>query len=181
MESSKLRVYDETAEAYHRRYRHIQLKKYTALISYLREGPVVDVGVGTGIGLPVLLSIRPVVGIDGSIGMLRIAQRQIRDKLAPLDIPLICASASALPIRSRAVPTVVCITVLQNLPNPILGLGELLRIAIPGGLVGVTALSKTLSLRHLESHTVGRAEIVDRLHSLSNEDDGLILKVLECR
>jgi len=181
MEASKLRVYDETAESYHRRYRDIQLKKYAALQSYIRDGPVVDVGVGTGIGLSILAPIHQVVGIDGSIGMLRLAQRQIKNSSGLHSISLVCASASALPLRSWSAPTVVCVTVLQNLPNPSLGLNELIRITMPGGLVCVTVLSKALSLNNLEPAIVGQAEVRDRLYSLSNEDDGMVLRVMEHR
>ena len=177
MPLDKIRLYDESATAYHRRYRLIQRVKYQVLVPYLREGPLVDVGVGTGIGLPTLTRFRPIVGIDGSIEMLRIAQNSVAaGKTGSTDVSLICSEATSLPLRTGCFSTVLSVTVLQNLSDVRQGVRELVRAARPGGLLGITVLEKSLSLEQIEAYTAGSAKLVERLTDLAHEDSGLILR-----
>ncbi|MFX0169223.1 MAG: class I SAM-dependent methyltransferase [Candidatus Hodarchaeota archaeon] len=176
----KVRLYDESAAAYHRRYQQIQQIKYRAIANYLQAGPVVDVGIGTGIGLPILIDFAPVIGIDGAIEMLRIAQAQAQNPSNRQEpIHLVCGSAETLPLRTSAFPIAVSITVLQNLANIDAGINELLRITQINGLVAVTALAKVLSLRDLKTRFNSSVINLAELESLSNEDVGLILRVIQ--
>jgi ubiquinone/menaquinone biosynthesis C-methylase UbiE len=173
----KVRLYDESAAVYHRRYHRIQRTKYQALAPYLQEGPLVDVGVGTGIGLSTLAKLHPVVGVDGSIEMLRIAQSlAAADEARSAPVFLVCAEATELPFRASSFSTAVSVTVLQNLSDREQGVSELLRAIQPGGLLGITALKRSLSLHELETLTAGATALVARLTDLANEDVGLVLR-----
>jgi ubiquinone/menaquinone biosynthesis C-methylase UbiE len=174
----KVRLYDESAQSYHRRYRQIQHLKYQAIATYLENSPLVDVGVGTGIGLKSIVEFTPVVGVDWSIEMLRIAFKQIKkSRKCDQAIMLVCASAEALPFRDHAFPTAISITVIQNLSNIQVGIQELIRIVHPSGLLVVTALEKSLPLRKLEAKFNQISVPIARLENLGREDGGLIYQL----
>ena len=84
----------------------------------LVRGPVIDVGIGTGIGLSTLKGFSPVIGVDGAIEMLRVALEQIdaAEQESQL-VSLMCAYAEALPFRDCSAPTVISITMIQNLTD----------------------------------------------------------------
>lgn len=177
MPINKVWLYDESAATYHRRYLQIQRAKYQALAQHLQEGPLLDVGIGTGIGLPILTMFPPVIGVDGSIEMLRVAQNLIAaDDLAFANISLVCGEATSLPFRNGCFSTVVSVTVLQNLSNARQGVQELVRAAALGAVLGITALERALSLKQLEALTTGATELIARLTNVANEDSGLILR-----
>ena len=176
----KVRLYDESAKSYHSRYLQIQQTKYQAIVTYLIESPVLDVGIGTGIGLSALVDFSPVIGVDASVEMLRIAKEQIKDvKPRVNSIFLVVASAEMLPFRDHVFPTVVSITVLQNLTDVLQGVKELERAIQSDGILAVTTLAKTLSLQEIEDMLHLEFAIVTRFHNLANEDNGLIIRVLE--
>ncbi len=174
----KIRLYDESAQAYHRRYHWIQQIKYQAVAPHLQEGPIIDVGVGTGIGLLSVLKLGSVVGVDGAIEMLRIAAQQVSEILqGPQLVSLVCASAEALPFRSQCFQTAVSITVIQNLSDTQQGIDELVRIVRPVGVLAVTSLARILPLQELESLIDVPKTLIKRLDNLANEDNGLIFRL----
>jgi ubiquinone/menaquinone biosynthesis C-methylase UbiE len=176
----KVRLYDESAKSYHRRYRQIQQTKYQAIVTYLTESPVLDVGIGTGIGLSVFVDFRPLVGVDGSVEMLQMAIEQIKGiKPRCETVFLVVASAEMLPFRDHVFPTVVSVTVLQNLTNISQGIQELERAIQVEGILAITALAKTLSLQELEDMFHREFVILARFHNLANEDNGLLIRVLK--
>jgi ubiquinone/menaquinone biosynthesis C-methylase UbiE len=155
--------------------------KYQIITNYLDNGPVVDVGIGTGIGLASLVKQGLVVGVDGSIEMLRVAKRSVdTDEKYDTRVSLICASATDLPFRSNIFPAVVCITVLQNLTDVERGVEELIRICKHGGLLGVTVLKprspRGLSLDRLSELVEENTNQLALLTDLAGEDAGLILR-----
>jgi phosphatidylethanolamine/phosphatidyl-N-methylethanolamine N-methyltransferase len=174
----KTQLYDETAKEYHGRYRYIQRIKYQVLASCSTQHPIIDVGIGTGIGLPSLNANGPIIGLDGSIEMLRIAQKEISKK-APWRtiVNLVCASAEAIPFRKQVFPTIVSVTVIQNLSDRKQGTREITRICQPEGRIFITALSKTLPLKMLELLFTKQFKVLKRFYNLANEDDGLLLKL----
>jgi ubiquinone/menaquinone biosynthesis C-methylase UbiE len=140
---------------------------------------MVDIGVGTGIGLPFLGDFSPVVGVDGSIGMLKIAQKQIIDgEINQECVSLVCASATALPFRGGVFSSTLCVTVIQNIQELDTGVGELLRIIQPPyGRLGLTWLAKALSMNRVIPLVTGKMVILTSLYKLAGEDDGLILQL----
>lgn len=175
----KVRLYDETAQVYHRRYLRVQRLKYQAIAKYLQDKLVIDVGVGTGIGLPVIIDFAPLIGVDGSIEMLRIAVKQAQKiEKGKEVISFVCAAAEALPFKDQSFPTVVSITVIQNLANIQQGIQELRRVCKPSGLLIVTALAKAISFHELESLLKPQTLQITKLENLANEDHGIILRLL---
>jgi len=174
---SKARLYAETAEVYHRRYYQIQRVKYQALVQHLPEGLLLDVGIGTGIGLLSLVEQKPVVGVDFSVEMLEIAQHQIKtNSYWRRNVSLVCASAENLPFRSYVFPIIVSVTLIQNLSEPEQGLNEFFRVLQLSGLLGITSLAKRTSIKWLKSLITDKCLILTQMSNLANEDIGLILK-----
>ena len=174
---SKVNLYNESSEVYQRRYNQIQLVKYSALRPFLCEGPLLDVGVGTGIGIPSLLDLAPVIGVDGSIGMLKIAQQQLNSNIPQRGaVSLMCASAEALPFRQQIFSTVVSVTVLQNLVDAEKNIQEILMVIQESGVIGLTALAKAFTISQLEALVSGATITLASLDNLANEDIGLILQ-----
>lgn len=174
----KVRLYDKTAPVYHRRYRQIQRIKYQAVTPMLVKGLIIDVGIGTGIGLSTLKGFSPIVGIDGAVEMLRVALNQIQDTGQKSHlVSLVCAFAEALPFRDCSSPTVISITMLQNLPNVQQGLEELIRITQIEGMIAVTSLSRILPLSELAQHFDMRFKVVAQFENLADEDDGMIFQL----
>ncbi len=175
----KVQLYDETAPAYHRRYRQIQRTKYQAISPYLHVEPIVDVGIGTGIGLPSLASFSTIVGVDGAIEMLRVANEQVRQlSRRPSVLSLICAFVEALPFRESCIPTILSITMIQNISDIQQGLGELSRVLQTKGILAVTSLSRILPFHDLLSNFKEEFKVIASFENLANEDDGIIMQLL---
>lgn len=174
----KVHLYDESAPTYHRRYRRIQLTKYQAITPFLHKGPIIDVGIGTGIGLPSLVEFAPIIGVDGAIEMLRVATEQVKKLESKYQlVSLVCAFAEALPFRDQSVPTVVSITMIQNLTDINRGLNELARVLQMEGILAMTSLSRILPLHKLEASFNFQYTLISQFENLADEDDGLVLQL----
>jgi ubiquinone/menaquinone biosynthesis C-methylase UbiE len=90
------------------------------------RGRTLEVGCGTGRNLP-LYEDALVIGLDPSPDALRAAKKR-----AP-KIPLVRASAEALPFRDGAFDTVVSGLVFCSVPDAARGLGEVKRVLSPSG------------------------------------------------
>lgn len=98
------------------------------------EGPeVLEVGVGTGKNIPFYPSGTHITAIDLTPGMLERAKRKA-DKLGN-DAELLLGDAQALPFKGNSFNTIVATCVFCSVPDPILGLREILRVIKPGGTV----------------------------------------------
>ncbi len=95
----------------------------------LRPGPVLEVGVGTGVIAAALGEIgHPVLGVDLSVPMLRRAQERMGARVALGD-------GYRLPVRGRAVPNAALVWVLQLVPDVPGFLAEAARTVAPGGRI----------------------------------------------
>lgn len=98
---------------------------------YLVPGPVLEVGVGTGIVTGALRELgHPTFGVDIAEQMLT----QARDRLGPV---LARADAMALPIASRSVSGIVFVHVLHLVSDMALALAEAARALREGGRIVV--------------------------------------------
>src|SRR5581483_11552579 len=86
------------------------------------KGRVLDVGCGTGRNLPRYARDVFVIGVDPDAAPLHKARKR-----AP-DVPLVRASAEALPFRDGAFDTVVSGLVFCSVPDAAKGLGEVKRV-----------------------------------------------------
>jgi len=112
------------------------------------RGRTLDLGCGTGRSLRLFSSEARPIGLDPSADALRRARRR-----AP-EVPLVRASAQALPFRDGTFETVVCGLVFCSVPEPAQALAEVRRILRSGG-----------ALRMLE-HVRARSSIGARLQDL---------------
>lgn len=91
------------------------------------RGPALEVGCGTGRNLPRYEPSVARVGVDPNLDALRRAKGR-----APR-VPLVCASAEALPFRDGAFQTVVSSLVFCSVNDVPQGLGEVRRVLAPEG------------------------------------------------
>jgi demethylmenaquinone methyltransferase/2-methoxy-6-polyprenyl-1,4-benzoquinol methylase len=150
------RRYDETPEAYDRRYTEVQLAKYPILLDMLSPSPgqrVLDWGCGTGLARDALDDAGLiVVGMDFSLGMLkRAAERRQRR--------LILASCSRLPFRDESFAKLFGATVIQNLQDKRQALAEISRILRKGGIAVLSYPRNALvKMPPFERYRMRRAE-----------------------
>jgi phosphatidylethanolamine/phosphatidyl-N-methylethanolamine N-methyltransferase len=96
-------------------------------------GRVIDVGIGTGLELPMFNANVKVTGIDLSEPMLRIAQKRVDDlKLANVE-GLLVMDAMKLAFPDASFDAAVAPYVLTVVPEPERTLDEMARVVKPGG------------------------------------------------
>ena len=139
--------YDVPAEGYDELYGEEQLEKYSAIVSELEKevagiSVVADVGCGTGLLGEYLRTMGfggIYVGIDLASERLESAKRR-----ADSSWMLIQADAEHLPLRSRSIDLVACVTVIHLLDVE-RAVREIVRVS--RGYLAVTLLWKRLDLR----------------------------------
>jgi ubiquinone/menaquinone biosynthesis C-methylase UbiE len=90
-------------------------------------GAVLEVGIGSGLNLPVYPSaITHLTGVDPSSELLSIARRKLT--VLPFPVDLICQSAEELPFDDRSFDTAVVTWTLCSITNPMLALAEVKRV-----------------------------------------------------
>lgn len=121
----------------------------TLVVSQAR-GTVVEIGVGTGLNLPLYgTDVRHVIGIDLSAGMLAHARRRITDQQLT-HIELDQGDVQALELPTASTETVVSTYTFCTFPDPLAASHEAYRILTPGG--------RFLLAEHGPStHRIGRA------------------------
>jgi len=131
--------YDSVAETYERVAVPWFEPMAADLVTALGTAPgdrILDVGTGTGLvaslAASVLSSRGSVVGLDPSVGMLRIA-RQHRGAAA------VAGMAPGLPFPERCFDVVAANLVLSHVPDLAAGLDDLARVLRRGGRLGATA------------------------------------------
>jgi phosphatidylethanolamine/phosphatidyl-N-methylethanolamine N-methyltransferase len=121
-------VYDFTFEFIMR-----QGRRAAAAAASRPGGSVLDVGVGTGLELPMFDRRTRLVGVDLSEPMLRRAATRVRrDKLGNVD-GLVVMDAMRLAFPDASFDAVVAPYVLTVVPDPAATLDELLRVVKPSG------------------------------------------------
>jgi ubiquinone/menaquinone biosynthesis C-methylase UbiE len=96
------------------------------------EGRVLEVGIGSGLNLPLYgPAIRVVIGLEPSPELLRMARG--RAATARIPVELLEASAEAIPLGDDSVDTVVSTWTLCTIPDAPHALAEMHRVLKPGG------------------------------------------------
>jgi ubiquinone/menaquinone biosynthesis C-methylase UbiE len=96
------------------------------------QGLVLEVGVGSGLNLPLYgPAVTHVFGLDPSPELLRLASRRAADVVIP--VSLLRASSENLPVADAVFDTIVMTWTLCSIPNPIAALTEMRRVLKPGG------------------------------------------------
>jgi ubiquinone/menaquinone biosynthesis C-methylase UbiE len=138
-----------------RAMRQKMLQPYRARVIGAAEGRVLEIGVGSGLNLPLYRSAaNAVVGVEPSRPLLDRAHRQP----AQVPIELVEGSAETLPLDDRSVDTVVTTWTLCTIPDPVRALTEARRVLRPGGAL--------LFVEHGRAPEPGVARWQDRLDPL---------------
>ena len=96
------------------------------------QGLVLEVGVGSGVNLPLYGgAVTRVVGLDPSSELLRLASRRAADAVVP--VSLLRGSAEHGPFADAVFDTIVMTWTLCSIPNPMAALTEMRRVLRPGG------------------------------------------------
>jgi ubiquinone/menaquinone biosynthesis C-methylase UbiE len=112
--------------------RNKRLRPYRERIVGAAEGRVLEVGIGSGLNLPLYsASVRQVLGLDPSPGLLTRA-RQKASRL-PVAVELIQGAAEAIPLDDRSVDTVVMTWTGCSIPDVAAALAEMRRVLKPAG------------------------------------------------
>ncbi|MEM2936236.1 MAG: methyltransferase domain-containing protein [Candidatus Bathyarchaeia archaeon] len=141
-----IRKYDHSAKVYDAQYAEEQNAKIKVALSHLNleeDSLVLDVGCGTGLLFEHLSdAVNLLVGLDLSSGILKEAKK--RAKRFP-KTALIRADADLAPFPNEIFDNVFAITLLQNMPNPLLTLQEMVRMSKASAIIVVTGLKKAYS------------------------------------
>ena len=111
--------------------RNSRLASYRHTALDAANGRVLEVGVGSGLNLPIYRAVDQVFGIDPSQELLDRASKRIGNARVP--VSLVQASAEQLPFADTAFDTLVMTWTLCSIPNPIAALAEMRRVLKPGG------------------------------------------------
>jgi SAM-dependent methyltransferase len=121
------------------------------------EGRVLEVGIGSGLNLPLYgPAVRSVIGLEPSPELLFMARD--RAAAAPVRVALLQASAEMVPLDAASVDTVVTTWTLCTIPDAHRALAELRRVLKPGGAL--------LFVEHGRAPEPGVARWQDRLDPL---------------
>ncbi len=142
-----MRRYDTTAQSYDEQYGKEQEAKYLKALKHVNvtaDGPVLDVGCGTGLLFTHIASAAlAVVGVDISRELLLKAKEQA---VKFRNVSVVRADADHMPFQTGFFSVVFGFTVLQNMPKPEETLAELERVSKSGGSIVVTGLKKAFSI-----------------------------------
>jgi ubiquinone/menaquinone biosynthesis C-methylase UbiE len=128
------RVWDKAAPGYDRQIAFFEKTWFSGGREWLAErarGRVLEVAIGTGRNLPCYPADATITGIELSPAMLAIARQ--RAVGLGRDVDLREGDAEHLPFDDASFDTVVCALSLCTIPSPVVAVGEMRRVLVPGG------------------------------------------------
>jgi len=112
--------------------RQKNLAAYRRRVVPAAEGRVLEIGVGSGLNLPLYgANVRQVIGLDPSAKLLRMARRAGSRVARPVEF--VEGSAEQIPLETASVDTVVMTWTLCSIPDPVGALRDMRRVLKPGG------------------------------------------------
>jgi ubiquinone/menaquinone biosynthesis C-methylase UbiE len=112
--------------------RRQDLVAYRSRVVPAAEGHVLEIGIGSGLNLPLYTSnVERVTGLDPSAKLLSMARANVRRGSSPVE--LVEGSAEAIPLESRSIATVVTTWTLCSIPDAERALGEMHRVLRSAG------------------------------------------------
>ncbi len=107
---------------------------------------VADLACGTGDMILMLSrylpSVREIIGVDLSEGMLAVAAERIRRAAHIVPVTLLAENCQELSLPSQSVDAVTCTLGIRNFSDPLQGLQEMHRILRSGGALAILELSE---------------------------------------
>jgi phosphatidylethanolamine/phosphatidyl-N-methylethanolamine N-methyltransferase len=131
-----------------------------AAIANGRSGPILEVGVGTGLTLPHYRRDHDVTGIDISPEMLSLAERRVKELGLDHVTALMEMDAGNLEFADAFFEVVVAVYVMSVVPDPSVVMQEIERVCRPGGDVVI--------VNHFAAESGLRLFIEKRLAPLAN-------------
>lgn len=123
-------IYDETIP--HHVREHYLTKRLGLLRRMAGQGPILDVGCGTGVLLQRIAAWEPdAVGVDASAEMLAVTRER-------RGLPAVCALSSSLPFLDDTFAMAFCVALLHHLADPEVvaeTIREMMRVVRPSGAV----------------------------------------------
>lgn len=112
--------------------RQINLAVYCRRVIPAAEGRVLEIGVGSGLNLPLYTRrAERVIGLDPSPKLLQMARNAMSTTAFPVE--LMAGPAEAIPLEDRSIDTVVTTWTLCTIPDAPRALGEMRRVLKPEG------------------------------------------------
>jgi ubiquinone/menaquinone biosynthesis C-methylase UbiE len=143
-----IEYYDKLSRIYDALYGYEQKLKINEALKVIHIKPsdtILDAGCGTGLLFSYIAnSARLIIGVDVSIKILKVAKKLIK-KFGLSAISLVRADVDFLPFKDRIFDKAFAVTLLQNMPDPILTLKEIARVTKDDAEVVVTGLKKFFS------------------------------------
>ncbi|WP_298888589.1 bifunctional demethylmenaquinone methyltransferase/2-methoxy-6-polyprenyl-1,4-benzoquinol methylase UbiE [uncultured Porphyromonas sp.] len=107
---------------------------------------VADLACGTGDMILMLSrylpSVREIVGVDLSEGMLAVAAERVKRAARTASVTLSAENCQELSLATQSVDAVTCTLGIRNFSDPLQGLREMHRILRPGGRLAILELSE---------------------------------------
>jgi ubiquinone/menaquinone biosynthesis C-methylase UbiE len=112
--------------------RNRELRPYRERVLSRAEGRVLEIGIGSGLNLPLYgTRVGEVLGLEPAARLLAMARRTSGRWVRP--VTLIAGSAEAIPIEDHSIDTVVTTWTLCSIPDAVGALNEMRRVLRPGG------------------------------------------------
>ena len=103
------------------------------------DGPILDVGCGTGDFLPHALDrSRNVIGVEVAESMARTCRERFHQEIREGRLQILEADIEALCLPDRSIAGIICVGVIEYLLNPGASLREMARVLAPGGWAVIT-------------------------------------------
>lgn len=160
-----MNYYDGIATGYNELHEEEQRKKLAIIIPLIEEGPVLDVGCGTGFSLDSIHEAtgKTCAGIEPSAGM--IAQYKGTHEL-------LRAPAEDIPFPDEQFATCISVTAIQNFKDIPLGVEEMRRVTKKRGRLIISCLKKSPKIRYV---TETLSELLDIIDIIEEEKDIIFL------
>lgn len=156
------RMFDNIASAYdvmntamsmgmHRYWRNAMLNRVKRMVAAATpsDAPVLDIATGTGDVALAMAKMFPgvrIVGIDLSEEMLAVGRRKVRERIPDAPVELIQADCLHLPFADDTFRLATVAYGVRNFADLHAAYTEILRVLVPGGVLGVIELCEP---RHL--------------------------------
>jgi ubiquinone/menaquinone biosynthesis C-methylase UbiE len=141
-----MRHYDFSSSVYDAQYAEEQNAKMEASlnsISLNKNSFVLDAGCGTGLLLKhIEKSAKLIVDLDISLKILKKAKKRVKQLSK---VAVIRADADFLPFQNNVFDATFVITLLQNMPDPLVTLHEMKRVSKDHATIVTTGLKKKFS------------------------------------